>query len=57
VRENPDGVNARKILAGKCAEYSPPNEMIGATLLLSPCGVYLIVVARMSEAISVNNGL
>jgi hypothetical protein len=52
VRENPDGVNARKIFTSKCAEYSPTNETIGATLLLSPSGVYLIAVARMSEVIS-----
>jgi hypothetical protein len=26
----PDGVNAQKILACKCAEYSPTNEAIGS---------------------------
>jgi hypothetical protein len=30
----PDGVNARKILAGKSAEYSSTNETIGAAFSL-----------------------
>jgi hypothetical protein len=57
VLENPDSVNAREISARKCAEYSPTNETIDATLLPPLSGAYLIVVARMSEAISGNNGL
>jgi hypothetical protein len=34
VLENLDGVKRREILAGKCAEYSPTNESIGAAFSL-----------------------
>jgi len=34
VLENPGGVNARKILTSKCAEYSPTNETIDAAFSL-----------------------
>jgi hypothetical protein len=34
VLKSPDGVNARKIFAGKSAEYSSTNETIGAAFSL-----------------------
>jgi hypothetical protein len=46
VLENSDGVNAREILASKCAEYSTTNETIGAALWLSRGNA----VGRISEA-------
>jgi hypothetical protein len=49
VRENPDGVNARKIFAGKCAEYSPTNEPIAAAFSLLRGNA----VGRIGEAQSV----